>query len=76
MLQQGSEHTDLLAWGYSNVHPVAWIKDNAEILLKHPSVSVCAQHAGDTLFVPSFWSHATVNLQASTGFATEVYSDC
>jgi len=31
----------------------------------------CVQHAGDVLFVPEDWSHATINLETSVGVATE-----
>jgi hypothetical protein len=37
----------------------------------------CTQEAGDTLFVPPFWVHSTLNLAASVGFALEQnHGDC
>ena len=35
----------------------------------------CTQRAGDVLVVPETWGHATVNLQPSVGWATEVHFD-
>lgn len=32
----------------------------------------CAQRAGDVLYVPALWSHATLNLQQAIGMAWEV----
>lgn len=32
----------------------------------------CIQEAGDALFVPDFWSHETINLEESIGFAAEL----
>lgn len=32
----------------------------------------CIQEAGDIVFVPDFWSHATINLEESIGFAAEL----
>jgi hypothetical protein len=32
----------------------------------------CIQHAGDVLFVPPMWGHATLNLDESIGFAAEL----
>lgn len=68
--------SDNLAWGYSNVHPLRWLHDNLERVSRNPDVSICTQSAGETIFVPSFWSHATINLEQTTGYATEVYNDC
>lgn len=38
----------------------------------------CMQHAGDTLFVPGAWAHATVNLKEAVGmaFQTPRFSAC
>jgi hypothetical protein len=32
----------------------------------------CIQEAGDLVFVPDFWSHGTINLEESVGFAAEL----
>ena len=36
---------------------------------------VCTQRAGDLFFVPRAWSHATLNLRESVGFAVEFNDD-
>ena len=35
------------------------------------SVLECTQRGGDVLYVPYTWSHATVNLRTSVGYAVE-----
>ena len=47
--------------------------DAEQILLGRPLV--CEQRAGDVLIVPELWGHATVNLRASLGWASEIYFD-
>ena len=32
----------------------------------------CTQQAGDVLYVPSLWAHATLNIKQSIGIAHEV----
>ena len=72
----GSDVDDGLAWGYSNRQPTTWLQSHIDDLTGHAGASVCVQQAGDTLFVPSYWSHLTVNLRPCLGFATEIYRDC
>ena len=31
----------------------------------------CMQNAGDVLYIPSGWGHATINIDESIGFAVE-----
>ena len=31
----------------------------------------CEQHAGDVMFVPSFWGHAVINVRTAVGIALE-----
>ena len=33
---------------------------------------LCVQRSGETLFVPTGWAHATLNLEPSIGFSVEV----
>ena len=35
----------------------------------------CVQRAGDVVLVPPLWGHATLNLEPSVGWATEVLFD-
>eukprot|EP00750_Incisomonas_marina_P032237 INCI902.1.p1 GENE.INCI902.1~~INCI902.1.p1 ORF type:complete len:927 (+),score=174.88 INCI902.1:53-2833(+) len=46
-------------------------KDDLSALKKNSSLMQCIQHAGDLMFVGSGWGHATLNEQASIGFAME-----
>lgn len=46
-------------------------KDDFTGLKKNSSLMQCVQHAGDLMFVGSGWGHATLNEQASIGFAME-----
>lgn len=71
-----SSGVNKLAYGYSRVDSLTWIHDNIDQIASHPGLSVCLQNPGDNFFVPSFWSHATLNLETSTGFATEIYNAC
>lgn len=32
----------------------------------------CVQHAGEVVYVPSMWSHATINLDECIGLAVEL----
>ena len=36
---------------------------------------VCEQRAGEVVLVPELWGHATLNLQPSIGWASELYFD-
>jgi len=60
----------------SNLHPTAWVPaasgSNSPRLQHRPIyMKECVQEAGDLLFVPLHWGHATLNLQDSVGIASE-----
>jgi ribosomal protein L16 Arg81 hydroxylase len=56
-----------------SIKPAAeWYHDEYENSPSNPAgVLECTQEAGDIMFVPMFWSHATLNLETSIGFAYE-----
>ena len=83
-------HWHSLAWNWL-VHGRKewwlWPPHDASYAARHVSTSVggaeavggralrCTQRAGDVLVVPETWGHATVNVQPSVGWATEVHFD-
>jgi hypothetical protein len=40
-----------------------------EVLRKEFAIDVCTQHAGDLVFVPGLWHHATLNLAETVAVA-------
>ena len=43
----------------------------ASLRARNGTVLRCTQRGGDVLYVPYAWSHATLNLRTSVGFAVE-----
>ena len=68
--------------GYSNMEAVVWLRRTGKLhpdLLTNPErygMMVCKQTAGQTMFVPTHWTHATVNLSPAVGFAAELFANC
>ena len=66
---------------YSQRHVLDTLVPHAETAGRMPHFPrgqkplVCEQHAGEVLFVPQLWGHATVNLQPSIGWASELIFD-
>jgi len=83
-------HWHSLSWNWlahGRKRWVLWPPRDASYAQQHPALSVplaintsgeplvCVQNAGDVLVVPENWGHATLNLEASIGWATEVRSE-
>eukprot|EP00163_Fabomonas_tropica_P025616 TRINITY_DN446_c0_g2_i11.p1 TRINITY_DN446_c0_g2~~TRINITY_DN446_c0_g2_i11.p1 ORF type:complete len:670 (+),score=96.30 TRINITY_DN446_c0_g2_i11:180-2189(+) len=52
--------------------PLSWFQDgNYQQLREAGDVQECVQHAGDVVFVPRLWSHATINLVDTVCVAQE-----
>jgi len=56
---------------YSIKAPKQLLKDDINNLVKNATLKQCVQFAGDLMFVGTGWGHATLNEQASIGFAME-----
>ncbi|XP_065890131.1 uncharacterized protein [Dysidea avara] len=56
---------------YSKLHPLRLYSDQHGHILSDLKPLECVQHAGEMLYVPSNWGHATINLDESIGLAVE-----
>eukprot|EP00041_Stephanoeca_diplocostata_P031362 m.976002 g.976002 ORF g.976002 m.976002 type:complete len:795 (+) comp23943_c0_seq13:178-2562(+) len=57
---------------YSKRHPKDFFaKDVPKMEANGAPVHRCIQEAGDVVFVPAMWGHATLNLEESIGYASE-----
>ena len=65
-----------------------WPPETATYAQRHPTLAIdgaideggsqplsCIQQPGDVVLVPPWWGHATINLEPSAGFATELQFD-
>jgi hypothetical protein len=61
---------------YSSKSSMAWIEDYQQSgeSSDHDFVLDCVQQPGDVIFVPDFWTHATLNLEPSVAVASEFVS--
>jgi hypothetical protein len=55
---------------YSTTPALPWFREDLQTT--QSNTLRCIQRAGDVLFVPPMWSHATLNLDESVGFSTEL----
>jgi hypothetical protein len=68
--------------GYSNMEAVVWLRRTAILnpsILTNPEkygMMVCVQEAGQTIFIPTHWTHATINIEPALGFAAECFANC
>jgi len=58
----------------TNLHVKRWLAETAagELSRNHSHVLQCTQHAGDVMFVPRDWGHATLIDEDVFGFACEI----
>lgn len=55
---------------YSKQHVWDWWRESYRLVPK-PKAWECVQNPGDMVFIPDMWGHAVLNLQESTGVASE-----
>jgi Cupin-like domain len=54
---------------YSKKHVHRWVRDH--LPAHQQQVLECEQRSGDIVYVPDYWAHGVLNLDASVGFASE-----
>ena len=54
---------------YSELHPLEWLRRGSDAHVGSRALE-CEQAAGDVLFLPRLWGHATINVGEVVGVAT------
>lgn len=59
---------------YSRKHIALWLKEDYAAMSEDERPLECVQEAGDIVYIPFDWGHATVNLELTFGYALELFN--
>jgi hypothetical protein len=59
---------------YSRKHIALWLKEDLAGMAEDERPLSCVQEAGDIIYVPFDWGHATMNKELTFGFALELFN--
>lgn len=59
---------------YSRKHVALWLKEDLAQMPEEDRPLACVQEAGDIIYVPFDWGHATLNTDLTFGYALELFN--